>query len=262
MKILVKSNMTTSETYLHSWEKELKESLKQQEHRQKQMEESVKKIQHQREDHTNQLKALQDNLQLITEQMKTSLRTYSETLMKRLEKLDDTKDLKIQGEALFTIFKALYDDACLFFSRNQFQVLSSPLQEAKEINLVDLWKSLWKERLSLEDENWLSYKNSLWSLKVYHEDMVHQLDQAEKYHLTLLEKEKVILQQKTKIDTEVRMIQKQLSELSTFSEKMKQVQQEVEGEELPSSGQLVISQKKPGKSLSPIPEVEKTDNEE
>jgi hypothetical protein len=253
--------MTTSETYLHSWEKELKDSLKQQEQKQKQMEEIVKKIKHQREDHTNQLKALQDNLQLITEQMKTSLRTYSETLMKRLEKLDDTKDLKIQGEVLFTIFKALYDEACLFFSRNQFQVLSSPLQEAKDINVVDMWKSLWKERLSLEDENWLSYKNSIWSLKVYHEDMVRQLDQAEKDNLTLLEKEKVILQQKTKIDIEVRMIQKQLSELSTFSEKMKQVQQEVEDEALPSSGQLVISQRKPEKSLSPIPEDEKTDRE-
>ena len=91
--------------------------------------------------------------------------------------------------------------------------------------------------------------------------MVRQLDQAEKDNLTLLEKEKVILQQKTKIDIEVRMIQKQLSELSTFSEKMKQVQQEVEDEALPSSGQLVISQRKPEKSLSPIPEDEKTDRE-
>lgn len=264
MKNLGKSNMTTSETYLRSWENELKESLKQQEQRQKKGEDSSKKIQTQLKEQTLQLKAIDDNLRLITEQMKTSLHSYCQTQVKRLEKLDDTKDLKAQGEALFTVFKDLYDDACLFFSRNQFQVLSSPLQEIKESNLMELWQSFWKKdhTTHLEDENWLSYKNSLWSLKVYHQDLVHQLDHAQKENQVLLEKEKTSLQEKTKIDLEVKMLQKQLNELSTFSEKLKSVQLEVEPVRSLSPDPPVTLPKKNGKTLSPIPEVEKTDTEE
>lgn len=154
------------------------------------------------------------------------IKEYSSGILTQIEKINEEKHKTIEDKSkvLFSLYKKMYNDACIFFSRREFKYVPSSLK----MNMNDTFLN-WLQSF-LEDENydgWTDILTPIWSIEKQYNDM------EKKY--TILTKSFNIASEKCKekkktyntLLQDVENMKREIEALQEFSDKIKKCQNDM-----------------------------------
>ena len=212
--------------YLHSWKNELSNNIKEKEEKILEVLSIISTVENTKNSKENEIKSLEKTMDINLNNVEKHIEDY---LTNNQKKFDDIKNnnqyLKDRSNKLFSLYKILYEDACIFFSRKEFKYELSTLKS--EINnKFKLFFYFISNRNNIDnindigDDKWTSILTPIWLLENQYNDMeIKYKEMVDSYNIT----EKMFNEKKEdyeKLKIELSIMKNELSELTEFSNKI------------------------------------------
>ena len=207
--------------HLSSWNEELSKKIKNKEGKITEISTEISTLEDIYNSKENEILSLEKTMDNTLNNVEKYIEKYSNGIK---EKLDETQNKEYEkpgdrSRALFSLYKELYQDARLFFSRREFKYEQSFLKLEINDKLLN-WLSYFFEE---EDcNNWTDVLTPIWSIEYQYADMEAKCKNLNK----LFENTSKIYEDKKKVhdklSDEIDMMKKELEALQDFSHKIKE----------------------------------------
>ena len=215
------SNKMFKHPHLFSWNTELSDKIKGKEEKLSEVSSTINILEDTSTSKENDILSLEKTMDATLNKVEKYIEDY---LTNTREKFEDVKNEKYENSKdrsnkLFSLYKQIYEDACIFFSRKEFKYEPSTLKS--EINdKLQMWLSYIFEE---EDCNkWTDVLTPIWSLEYQYIDMEAKCkEMINSYNVTkkMFDEKKEVYQ---KLNTEISIMKNELAALKDFSDKIKE----------------------------------------
>lgn len=205
--------------YLSSWNKELFQKIKDKRTETDKMSGEIQKLGDLKTYKESELLSLENVMGNTLTNVEKSIEKYSSSVQSKLEKLQNASFEKTseKSKALFSLYKELYQDARIFFSRNEFKYEPSSLKVEINDRILSWLSYLFDDENS---NNWTDILIPIWSLEYQYHDMESKqkglIKEFEKVTKNYNDKKKVY----NELTEEIEKMKKELDALKEFSDKI------------------------------------------
>lgn len=207
--------------HLSSWSDELFQKIKVKDEEIKKMNLDMNQLEELNTSKKSEILSLEKTMENTLDNVEKYIEQYSNSIIEKIEKIKKNKyeNVSNRSEALFSLYKDLYQDSQMFFSKKEFNYVPSTLKIDINDKIINWLTSLFEEE---NYDGWTDILTPIWSIE-------HQyIDMKEKYNvLTKVYKdiEKKYEKKKKVYDNlidELEKMKKELEALKEFSEKIKE----------------------------------------
>lgn len=212
---------TFKNPHLSSWNDELFKNIKVKNEEIREMSGDIGQLEELNASKKSDLLSLEKTMENTLNNVEKYMEQYSNNVRRKLEEIKENKyeNTSDRSKALFSLYKDLYQDARMFFSRREFKYEPSLLKLDINDRILSWLTSLFEEENS---DGWADILTPIWSIEHQYIDMetkykilTNSFENATKNYE---EKKKVY----DKLSNEVEKMKKELEALKEFSEKIKE----------------------------------------
>lgn len=218
-----KNATTFKHPHLSSWNEELSKKIKSKEGKATEISTEINTLKELNNSKENEILSLEKAMDKTLNNVEKYIERYSNGIKEKLDKIRSNEYEKPseRSEALFSLYKELYQDARVFFSRREFKYEPSSLKLELNDKILSWLAYLFEEDYD-NSNNWTDVLTPIWSIEYQYADMelkCKNLNKVFKNTTKMYEDKKKIYD---KLSNELDMMKKELEALKDFSNKIKE----------------------------------------
>jgi hypothetical protein len=215
-------------SHISSWNKELSENIKEKEEKLLEVLGTINILEDTRTSKENDIISLEKTMETTLNNVEKYIEDYLTNTLKKFENIKNEKyeNSKDRSNKLFSLYKQIYEDSCIFFSRKEFKYEQSTLKSEINDKLQNWFSYLFQEKEEEDCNKWTDVLTPIWSLEYQYIDMeVKGKDMINSYNITkkIFDEKKEIYK---KINTELSIMKNELIALKDFSDKIKEFRED------------------------------------
>ena len=209
--------------HLMSWRNELLKKINLKKEEIREMTSEIEQIDEINKSKKSEILSLEKIMENTVNNVEKYIKEYSSGIVTQIEKINELehKTIEDKSKVLFSLYKKMYNDACIFFSRKEFKYVPSSLK----MNMNDTFLN-WLQSF-LEDENydgWTDILTPIWSIEKQYNDMEKKYTILTKSFNIASEKYKEKKKTYNTLLHDVENMKKEIEALQEFSDKIKKCQ--------------------------------------